>query len=119
MLDLRNDAAAAEDARAAAASAFAAIGMPAELARDGLLVVSELVANAVVHGGAPVRFDVTGEPGRVVVEVHDTATGMPERHRPTDDGGRGLQIIEALATDWGCARETGGPGKYVWAELAW
>jgi anti-sigma regulatory factor (Ser/Thr protein kinase) len=87
--------------------------------QDGLLVVSELVANAVRHGHAPVRLEVTGEPGRVMVEVHDAAGGGPVRHRPDDEGGRGLHLVTALATNWGCARHDDGHGKYVWAELAW
>lgn len=123
MLDLRHDAAAAAEARAAAAAAFARYGMPADLAQDGLLVVSELVANAVVHGAAPVRLEITGEPGRVLVTVHDAAAGTPEQQAPdadpAADRGRGLRIVTALARDWGCVRDADGPGKRVWAELAW
>lgn len=119
MVDLSHDATAAADARAEATAAFERHGMPDALAQDGLLVVSELVANAVRHGGAPVALEVTGEPGRVTVKVHDAAGSTPSPHRPDDDGGRGLQLVAALAAAWGCARHADGQGKYVWAELAW
>jgi anti-sigma regulatory factor (Ser/Thr protein kinase) len=119
MLDLRHDVAAAAAARAEATAAFARYGVPEELAQDGLLVVSELVANAFVHGRGPIRFEVTGEPGRVLVMVHDTAAGTPRRQRATDEGGRGLQLVTALASNWGWVPDPDGPGKYVWAELAW
>ncbi|MEY2438388.1 MAG: hypothetical protein QOF97_3224 [Acidimicrobiaceae bacterium] len=83
------------------------------------LVVSELAANAVRH--ARTRYQVTIEVGAdaVVVEVHDESRALPERRdpRPTDGGGRGLMIVEALSRRWG-VRPVAGDGKTVWAELA-
>jgi anti-sigma regulatory factor (Ser/Thr protein kinase) len=119
MSDLRHDVAAAADARAEASTAFTRHGVPDELAQNGLLVVSELVANAVTHGRPPIRLEVTGEPGRVRIEVHDAAGGTPAPQQPTDTGGRGLRLVAGLARDWGWVPAADGTGKCVWAELAW
>jgi anti-sigma regulatory factor (Ser/Thr protein kinase) len=90
---------------------------------EGLLVLSELVTNAVRHsGGRPtdtVRVQVSAGPDRVTISVHDpgrSGTGV----RPAGDeqrkvGGWGLQIVEQLARRWGVDRPG---GCLVWAELA-
>ncbi len=82
------------------------------------LVVSELVTNAVVHGRGPVQVDLDLDENRVRVAVTDTGPGMVvmRRHDVAALGGRGLQIIEALAISWG---STSGPdrGKTVWATV--
>ncbi|WP_441250543.1 ATP-binding protein [Kitasatospora sp. McL0602] len=87
----------------------------------GELVVSELVANAVEHAGSPrgrliaVRFEFVG--GLLRVEVHDAATEQPVL-RPVDGdavSGRGLRLVEAVSSSWGCCPRAGGIGKFVWA----
>lgn len=120
-LDLRHDVAAASRARAAVAELFERIAMPPELAQDCLLVTSELVTNAIRHGGAPARLEVVGKPGYLLLKVHDTSDRRPEQrenHTGTE-GGRGLRLVEALTTAWGCDSEPGRPGKHVWAEVVW
>ncbi|WP_435859765.1 ATP-binding protein [Streptomyces narbonensis] len=91
------------------------------------LVAAELTANAVVHGHVPGRdfhLRLTATPARLLrVEVSDTRT----ERRPTRaagppvevdaDSGRGLVLVDALATRWGVAPRPGAPGKTVWAEL--
>jgi anti-sigma regulatory factor (Ser/Thr protein kinase) len=93
------------------------------------LIVAELSANAVRHGhvaGRDFHVLLTAAPatGTVRVEVSDTR-GERLPHTPsvtsedddTQDGGRGLLLVAALADRWGCSpRATGGPGKTVWAE---
>lgn len=88
------------------------------------LLVAELAANAVLHGRVPgrdfeLRLVYEHETGVVRVEVADTHQGRPEPSpAPTDayaDGGRGLQLVAAIATRWGVSDRTG-PGKTVWAE---
>ena len=88
-----------------------------EAHEDVLMVVTELLSNAVDHGRGPVRLTVEFRSGSVRVEVHDTAPGPP-RPQPLDPyavRGRGLQMVEALSSQWGW---TDAPvGKIVWADV--
>jgi anti-sigma regulatory factor (Ser/Thr protein kinase) len=79
-----------------------------------VLVVSELVSNAVVHGDAPRRLVVVGSEGRMRIEVTDGRTDMGV----VDDESRGLVVVAHLATAWG-VRPSNTSGKVVWAEVAW
>jgi anti-sigma regulatory factor (Ser/Thr protein kinase) len=90
-------------------------GLAGESAEPALLVVTELLDNAVEYGngstGLVVRFDA----GSVRVEVAD-GSPHPPRLRPADPlapRGRGLRIVDGLATRWGWTDEP--PGKVVWA----
>lgn len=87
---------------------------------DGLLVISELVTNALLHGaGAIVVRVFQEEHGRLTkIEVTDSGVGRPVLHPPNDvaDSGRGLAIVTALALDWGVRPLLDG-GKTVWALL--
>lgn len=87
-----------------------------------VLVVAELATNAVLHGRVPGRdfaLSLSHDEGRGVVriEVTDTHPVLPTRRTPgtDEDGGRGLLLVDALATDWG-VHDRLGPGKTVWAE---
>ncbi|MFF9016893.1 SpoIIE family protein phosphatase [Streptomyces sp. NPDC014870] len=86
-----------------------------ELADVCELVVSELVGNALRYGNGPGRLRLLrGE--RLLVEVSDTGPDLPQiQHADlSDEGGRGLQLINMLCRRWGtCRTET---GKVVWAE---
>lgn len=89
---------------------------PGERADVAALLVSELVTNAVLHARTPLRLRIRpGEPLRV--EVRDSLAVPPIRAVPgTEAGtGRGLQILEALATRWGV--EIDETHKTVWFEL--
>ncbi|WP_078589314.1 MULTISPECIES: ATP-binding protein [Streptomyces] len=90
---------------------------------SGALVVSELVANAVLHGTPPgclVYLALDVDSVRLRVEVHD----VRRDRRPvlvvpglTVEAGRGLQLVKSLANKWGCCpREP--RGKIVWCEVA-
>jgi anti-sigma regulatory factor (Ser/Thr protein kinase) len=87
-----------------------------------LLVLSELVTNAVQHGGAPIGIRIDCEGGSVRIEVSD-ATGNPAEVTPRRDisldgtGGMGLRIIDAVSLGWGAHENQGGCGKTVWAEI--
>lgn len=89
---------------------------------DVLMVVTELVTNAYDHGQGPlqVRMSHTQAPCRVRVEVDDGCLDhpVPATPSPVTPGGRGMMIVEKLATAWGVRehRETG--SKTVWAEVA-
>ncbi|MEV0850428.1 ATP-binding protein [Streptomyces sp. NPDC049954] len=89
------------------------------LAEDGVLIVSELVANAVRHARREsIRVTVERREGdRVRVGVVDFSRRCPVRQDagPEDESGRGLALVGELAADWGTARLPW--GKQVWAEL--
>lgn len=83
---------------------------------DAVLVFSELVTNAVVHAGGASRI-VAARLGSVVrLEVHDGGATRAARRTGHDTlGGRGLSIVELLATR--CGSRLTAAGKVVWAEL--
>jgi len=78
-------------------------------------VVSELVSNAVRHGGGAVAFTVEAHDGRVMLCVADGSAVVPSHRDPDEAGGRGLTVIEALAAQWGVRDHQG--GKQVWVQL--
>jgi hypothetical protein len=93
-------------------------------ALDGLgdvseLIVSELVSNVVCHVGTPMTLRVTVTRDRSVlrIEVDDSSAAIPEVDHPTPEtlGGRGLWLIDELATRWGFRPAPS--GKTVWAEI--
>ncbi|WP_435192517.1 ATP-binding protein [Streptomyces sp. NRRL F-5630] len=113
-------------ARRLAAHQLEAWGVPYGSATSDtlLLIVAELAANAVRHGRVPGRDFVLRLVHRpaaalVRVEVSDTHPALPVRLAPAPEdaeGGRGLLLVDALASRWGVTERTG-PGKTVWAEL--
>ncbi|KOV96872.1 PAS/PAC sensor protein [Streptomyces sp. NRRL B-1140] len=83
-----------------------------------LLVVSELVTNALVHTDGKVRMDLTLIGNRLRVAVADASPRSPVRPASIGweaTGGRGILLVEALAATWGTLPVSG--GKQVWAEL--
>jgi anti-sigma regulatory factor (Ser/Thr protein kinase) len=85
---------------------------------DVLVVVSELVSNAVQHGSGDPRLELRLDRSCVHVEVGDDAVNAPPTPRPHDGAafrGRGLLIVAAVADRWGHARR--GDVKWIWAEL--
>ena len=87
---------------------------------DLLLVASELFTNAVLHGGGGVELSVERRPGGIRLEVVD---GGPSRARiplvpvqPSRYSGRGLAIVDRVASTWGSATAAHG-GTRVWAEI--
>ncbi|GAA1235291.1 ATP-binding protein [Prauserella halophila] len=87
-----------------------------------LLLVTELVTNAVVHGRPPCTLRVRTGAERLRIEVSDADPRRPVLLHPGPDvdHGRGLLLVAALADDWGVdqADHSVDPrGKVVWAEL--
>lgn len=103
-------------ARAFVESALAVAGLE-HLAYAATLLVSELVANAVLHSGTPLEVVVRTDDDRVRVEVHDGNPQLPVRKRYSNMSGtgRGLMLVERMAAGWGSHPTAG--GKVVWFEL--
>jgi anti-sigma regulatory factor (Ser/Thr protein kinase) len=83
------------------------------------LLLSELVTNAVMH--ARTRFSVVLTRANAVLrcEVTDASPLAPEpRRTPTagQTGGRGLLLVESVASRWGVQRHQ--HGKTVWFDLS-
>ncbi len=86
-------------------------------ADDGELLVSELVTNAIRHGAPTIRLSLGTENGDLTVRVHDSGARLPVIRSTSIDrpGGRGLQMVERLASAWGVDREA--QGKTVWFRI--
>lgn len=93
--------------------------LPDDLLTDLLLVVSELVTNAVRHGFGTIVMTVESAADEVLVTVADESSRLPRRvdAAVTSEGGRGLGLVERLALDWG-ARVRPEGGKVVWCRLS-
>ncbi len=98
----------------------------AELTDDAVVIVSELVTNAIRHGGCtlaggderPVKLSIVRNGRFVVCIVTDPSGDDPTVRSPDDacETGRGLQVIEALSRAWGWS-PLPGMGKAVWAAI--
>lgn len=79
-----------------------------------VLLVSELVTNALLHARSEIELALTNAAGELRVEVIDASPILPhvQPYRPAAGTGRGLVLVEALSTDWGAHED--GNGKVVW-----
>jgi anti-sigma regulatory factor (Ser/Thr protein kinase) len=86
---------------------------------DALLVISELVTNAVTHADSSFRIRLSLTPARLRIDVLDNGAGTPEPlpYSQTEEDGRGLYMVDAVTSAWGLD-DVPGEGKLVWAELA-
>ena len=83
-----------------------------------ILLVSELVTNAVRHGRGRITLRADLDDSRLLVNVFDEGTGIGPRtaKRRLDEpgnGGRGLMIVDAASSRWGIDEGT----AHVWFEL--
>ncbi|MFE0460300.1 SpoIIE family protein phosphatase [Kitasatospora sp. NPDC058965] len=83
-----------------------------------LLLISELVTNAVRFAAGPITVRVIRAGDGLLCEVGDTGNGRPRLSRGglLDEGGRGLHVVHRITTRWG-VRWTD-TGKVVWADVA-
>ena len=115
---VRPEPGAVQEARAFVDTRLAAWDAPEALVRDAVLLVSELVSNAILHGRPPIELRLRRTDEHVLVEVDDGATVLPRKLRPTpdDEHGRGLLIASLLADRWGTRPLR--DGKSVWCLFA-
>ncbi|MFD6691102.1 SpoIIE family protein phosphatase, partial [Streptomyces bacillaris] len=118
-LELLGGVEAAPRARAFADGVLASWRFPEELREWGVLAASELVANSLKHGRAPMRLRLRRTDRRLIVEVTDGDEHLPRHQQaePADEAGRGIAVIASIAAEWGARRLPEG-GKAVWAEFA-
>jgi hypothetical protein len=87
------------------------------IADDAILVADELVSNAYQHGEAPrvCRLILIDNDSCLRIEVDDTSPRDPGIRTPDHTGGRGLILVDRLASRWGFTHHD--DHKTVWAEL--
>jgi anti-sigma regulatory factor (Ser/Thr protein kinase) len=98
--------------------------LPKAMRDDLLLLLTELVTNAVRHSGAragdPIAIELHENTDHIRVEVTDPGHGFepPDRLVPdlTKTGGLGLVLVDRLSRSWGTGRTA--MGSLVWFELA-
>jgi anti-sigma regulatory factor (Ser/Thr protein kinase) len=79
-----------------------------------VLLISELVTNAVLHGTGEIRLEIDVADGGGHFAVCDEGHRRPEmRADPGPEGGWGLRLVGQLATRWG----VGGGQTQVWFEV--
>lgn len=110
-------------ARRSVNARMTAWGLPAEICADAVLLVSELVTNAVCHTRSVQVLcgigRVTDDCLRLEVHDHDITVGRLPRCEagPEDESGRGLFLVQEIARTWGFARSRLTGGNAVWATL--
>jgi anti-sigma regulatory factor (Ser/Thr protein kinase) len=111
---------ASRDARKAARSYLQEWHVPADVVDDALLVVSELVTNAVRHAGdesstIELELDRSGDHLRVALADGSKASPSPRSASHVAEDGRGMALLAALSDRWGIEPRNG--GKRVWWEV--
>ena len=117
--ELPGNSLAASAARTFVRAALDSWGMKGAPGDDAVLLVSELVTNAVVHAGTAVELECRDEAGTLVAEVSDghPTRAVATRGRPGADAGHGhgLQLVAGIAAEWGISyRRT---RKTVWFRM--
>ncbi len=89
----------------------------ADLRETAVLLVSEVVTNALRHTDGRVDLELWRFPDRVRVEVSDETSRNPVSASSglLDESGRGVPLMDALSDRWGTSPH--GAGKVVWFEL--
>ena len=92
-----------------------------DIVANAELLVSEIVTNALRYGAGEIALTVRVDPPGIGVAVTDTGHGMPvvRAELPADDegSGRGLFIVDAIASQWGVDPSWPPPGKTVWFDV--
>ncbi|MEV0261692.1 ATP-binding protein [Streptomyces sp. NPDC050617] len=110
-------------ARAALREQLAIWGVTDEPAETAVLLLSELVTNAVEHAKTSpgreigTRFGFCDGALRLEVADANDDLPVPRPAKDDDEDGRGLALVIALADRWGTCPRRDGIGKQVWVEL--
>ena len=116
-LELPAHAASVARARAFVRKVCREAGLPFELCDTAVLLTSETVTNSFRHGKGGARLAVTAGDDGLLVEVgdDDPRAPHPRRSDPEALNGRGMTIVDLLASDWGSYAAP--VGKIVWFRL--
>lgn len=89
-----------------------------DLTDSAVLLVSEIVTNALLHAGTEIGLSGRLSDHGLRINVRDGSSHLPSRRRyaTTAGTGRGLLMVEAMVDDWGVTRNR--HGKTVWFELS-
>ena len=116
-VELPHDPASATRARQLVARCAEALGegQYVELAQ---LLVTELVANSVMHARPPLSVECVATDDGLKISVRDGSLERPASRQPhpTDESGRGIQLVDAVASQWGVDDHPDGT-KSVWVKL--
>jgi signal transduction histidine kinase len=115
-LALRPEPSSVRDARRYVAAELSAAGFDGAVMSAELLV-SELVTNAILHARTPIHVtvDTRGDTARIGVADESALSPRVRSHSVDSGTGRGLLLVERLASAWGVESENS--GKVVWFEL--
>ncbi len=99
--------------------ATACSGFDDDFVLTATLLTSELVSNALEHGEGDITVLVAPISAGVRVDVADSNLAQPHKQTPSpeDESGRGLLMVDTLATAWGVDVLPQGGGKSVWFAL--
>lgn len=94
-------------------------GLGRDLRDIAMLLTTELISNAIEHGAGEIELVVSRPEDRLRVEVHDQSSGLPVSRKPDAQAarGRGLLLVERLASEWGVDASRFPGGKQVWFQL--
>ena len=110
---------ASSEARHATRSVLEEWHVPEGVVDAALLVVSELVTNAVRHAGesSTIELELGQDDSHLRISLSDASTSSPSPRSASHvaEGGRGMAILAALSDRWGI--EPHGRGKRVWWEV--
>jgi len=105
-------------ARKALRQLFESARVDRDTSDTAVLLATELVTNAVEHGRGSAYLDAAVDDRAIRLEVTDGSTVRPQPNTTVtdlDERGRGLMLIDALASRWGINSRP--DGKTVWCEL--
>jgi anti-sigma regulatory factor (Ser/Thr protein kinase) len=93
--------------------------VPSDVTDDAVLLVSELVTNALLHARSAPIVELDHDDEFLRCSVVDSSSVVPRRRRYATDAatGRGIALVETLALRWGVDVDSGS-GKRVWFDLA-
>ena len=116
-LTLQPDPSAVRRARALVRTVCADAQLADDVVDSAVLLTSEAVTNAFLHGRSEARVCVVADARHARVEVSDDNSRHPRRTRPDADAldGRGLALMDSLAWRWGVRDDR--YGKTVWFEV--